>query len=209
MSEIKIGRIVMGRFTTNCYFVYRDDLKEAVVIDPADSGDYLYEALTGKGFKVVGILLTHCHFDHIFGVEDLRKLAGVKVYAYQGEEDLLGDMELNCSASVGRPKQIEADVLLRDGEEIELGGIKIKTIHTPGHTSGSACFYIVEAGFLLAGDTLFNLSVGRSDLPTGNGPVLERSVREKLFTLPDDTKVSPGHGDSTTIGFEKENNPFF
>lgn len=209
MSDIKIGRIVLGMYQTNCYFLHREDSSEIVVFDPGDSGKYLYDEFTDKGFTVSGIVLTHGHFDHVYGVADLRKLSGAHVYAYKDEEKLLLDPDINVSVSVGRPVTVEADVLLRDGEEFSLAGITFKTIHTPGHTGGSACYYIEDSGILIAGDTLFNLSVGRSDFPTGNGRVLEESVTEKLFVLPDDTKVYPGHGDFTTIGFEKENNPFF
>ncbi len=209
MSDIKIGRIPLGMYQTNCYFVYDDQLKEAVIFDPADSGEYIYKALTDKGFSIAAIVLTHGHFDHIFGVKKLKQLSGCKVYAYEAEEKLLMDMNLNVSASVGRPVVVEPDVLLRDNEQFEAGGITFTTLSTPGHTAGSACYYVEAAGFLVAGDTLFAGSIGRSDLPTGSGNTLIKSVEERIFVLPDDTKVYPGHGESTTVGFEKENNPFF
>lgn len=209
MSDIKIGRIMMGMYQTNCYFVYREDTKKAIVFDPADSGEYLYKTLTEKGFSVEAIVLTHGHFDHIFGVEQLKKMAGCKVYAFKEEEKLLNDPHLNVSESVGRPKTIEVDEPLSDNEEITLADITLKVIWTPGHTKGSACYYIPECSYLISGDTLFCTSIGRSDLPTGNGNELIESVEKRLFVLPEDTKVYPGHGDSTTIAFEKENNPFF
>lgn len=208
MADIKIGRIQLGMYQTNCYFLYREGNSEAVVIDPADSGDYIYEAMTGKGFVPVAILLTHGHFDHIYGVKKLKAKAGCKVYAFEAEKELLEDPHVNCSNSVGRPEIVVPDYFFKDGEECEFASIKIKVIHTPGHTEGSCCFYVKEAGILVAGDTLFCESVGRSDLPTGSTRKLINSIKEKLCILPDNTRVYPGHGGSTTIINEKENNPF-
>lgn len=209
MSEVKIGKVTMGQYMTNCYFLYREGSKDMVFIDPADSGAYLYEQLSGKGFDIKAILLTHGHFDHIFGVKALKEKTGARVYACEAEKALLEDPGLNVSEGVGRPTAVYPDEFLHDGQEITLCDIGIKVIHTPGHTAGSCCFYVEEAGFLIAGDTLFEGSVGRTDLPTGSTRTMMDSIREKLFVLPDETKVYPGHGGSTTIGFEKENNPFF
>lgn len=209
MSEIKIGKMMIGSVQTNFYFVYREGSKEIICIDPADHGEQIYQKLTEEGFLIRAILLTHGHFDHIFGCNSLRKLSGVPVYAYRGEQKLLEDPSLNVSDQVGRPYTVNADHYLEDGDMIEIADMKIELIATPGHTAGSCCFYIREAGLLISGDTLFEESVGRSDLPTGSGAELGRSVAEKLFILPDETKVYPGHGDSTTIGHEKQYNPFF
>lgn len=209
MSEIKIGKMMIGSVQTNFYFVYREGSKEIICIDPADHGEQIYQKLTEEGFLIRAILLTHGHFDHIFGCNSLRKLSGVPVYAYRGEQKLLEDPSLNVSDQVRRPYTVNADHYLEDGDMIEIADMKIELIATPGHTAGSCCFYIREAGLLISGDTLFEESVGRSDLPTGSGAELGRSVTEKLFILPDETKVYPGHGDSTTIGHEKQYNPFF
>ncbi len=208
MSEVKIGKVTLGQYATNCYFLYREGSSDLVLIDPADSGAYLYDKLTEKGFSIKAILLTHGHFDHIFGVDALKKKTGAKVYACEAEKELLEDTRLNVSEGVGRPTVVHPDVFLRDGEELDLCDIRLKVIHTPGHTAGSCCFYVKEAGFLIAGDTLFEGSVGRTDLPTGSTRTMMDSIKEKLMALPDDTKVYPGHGGSTTIGFERENNPF-
>ncbi len=189
MSEIKIGKMMIGSVQTNFYFVYREGSKEIICIDPADHGEQIYQKLTEEGFLIRAILLTHGHFDHIFGCNSLRKLSGVPVYAYRGEQKLLEDPSLNVSDQVRRPYTVNADHYLEDGDMIEIADMKIELIATPGHTAGSCCFYIREAGLLISGDTLFEESVGRSDLPTGSGAELGRSVTEKLFILPDETKV--------------------
>lgn len=218
MAEIKIGRVVLGMYGTNCYFLYRENEKEAIVVDAPDYGQEIYENLERNGLYVAGILLTHGHFDHTWGLEDLRKTANeraqergsgkVLVYAGEDERELLADSHKNVSEQMHRPVSLAADVYVKDGEEITIAGMTCKVIATPGHTKGGCCYYFEEAGFLLCGDTLFLESVGRTDFPTGSMGTLVRSIREKLFLLPDDTKVYPGHGDSTTIGHEKKYNPF-
>lgn len=208
MADIKIGRIPMGMYLTNCYFLYKEGSGDCIVIDPADSGQYLYDKLTEKGFNIKAILLTHGHFDHIYGVKKLSEAAECKVYAYTDEAKLLEDVKLNCSLSTGRGVSVIPDELFTDGEEVTLADMTFSVIHTPGHTQGSCCYYFKEPGFLIAGDTLFAQSVGRTDLPTGSAKTLIDSINTRLMGLPDDVKVYPGHGDSTTIGFERENNPF-
>ena len=208
MGEIKIGRMVLGTCSTNTYFVYREGSQDAVVIDPADYGEHIYESLQKNGFQVAAILLTHGHFDHIWGCEKLRALSGAKVYANEAERDLLGDARKNISAQAGRACTLHADAYLKDGDVLELAGISFQMIATPGHTPGGCCYYMEEAGMLICGDTLFEESVGRTDFPGGSMSTLVRSIKEKLFTLPDNTKCYPGHGGSTTIGYEKQNNPF-
>lgn len=209
---IKIGRIVLGMVGTNCYFVYRDDeegdKKHALVFDPADNGEHLYNKLKDAGFEVSAIFLTHGHFDHILGVKKLKELSGASVYANVAEKEVLTDVNKNCTNQIGKPYDVDADVYLKDGEEITLASITLKMIATPGHTIGSCCYYIEEMGTLVCGDTLFEQSVGRTDLPTGSESTLIRSIRGKLFVLPEETQCYPGHGDSTTIGYEKKYNPF-
>ena len=208
MGELKIGSIALGMYQTNCYFVFDSESMNAIVFDPADSGDYIFDFLKEKGISVSAIVLTHGHFDHIYGVKELKAKTGVMVYAHEDEADVLSSVKLNCSASVGRAETIEPDVLIKDGDCIFEGGMSFKVIHTPGHTHGSACYYFEKAKILVAGDTLFSCSVGRTDLPTGSMSTLVRSIKDKLMILPDDVKVYPGHGDSTTIGYERMNNPF-
>lgn len=219
MSEIKIGRIVLGCCQTNCYFLYREGQQETIVVDVPDKGAYICEALEKNGLRVAGILLTHGHFDHVLGLEDLKAAANeraakigaekVLVYACEAEKPLLGDPHSNLSLQImGQPFTTRADVYVKDGEEITIAGMNCRVIATPGHTEGGCCYYFEEQGFLISGDALFRESVGRTDFPTGSMSTLVRSIKEKLLVLPEDTKVYPGHGGSTTIGHEKEYNPF-
>lgn len=208
MAELKIGRMMMGVCQTNCYFVYEEGRSEVIFVDPADKGGYIFDALSERGFTVAGILLTHGHFDHIWGVEELRKKSGARVYAYEGEKALCNDAGMNVSAQAGRACTVDADVYVKDGEEITIAGMTCRVIATPGHTGGSCCYYFAESGFLISGDTLFAESVGRTDFPTGSMSEIVRSIKQKLFVLPDETKVYPGHGGATTIAHEKEYNPF-
>lgn len=211
MAELKIGRIVvevLGIYQTNCYFVYEEGKRKTIVFDPGDKGDYIYNSLTEKGFSVEAIFLTHGHFDHIWGVEQLKELSGAKVYACEAEKEVCENASLNVTAGAGRPCQIKADEYVKDGTEISVAGMSCRLIGTPGHTKGSCCYYFEDAKFLICGDTLFKESVGRTDLPTGNMSVMIRSIKEKLMSLPDDVKVYPGHGEVTTIGYEREYNPF-
>lgn len=208
MSDIKIGKITLGMCATNTYFIYREDSKDIVVFDPADRGDYLFDRFSEQGFRVSAIMLTHGHFDHILGIEQLTKRVDAKIYASEDEIRVLANPQDNCSSSFGKSTVVTPDVLLKDGETVSLAGMDICMLKTPGHTEGSCCYYIEEAGFLISGDTLFCESVGRTDFPTGSMSTLIRSIKDKLLILPDTTKVYPGHGEATTIEYEKDNNPF-
>lgn len=208
MAGIKIGRMVLGMCQTNCYFVYREGEKDVIFFDPADQGELIYDKMKENGFRVAAIMLTHGHFDHILGCEKLRELSGAKVYAYRKEKELCADTELNASSQVGMKCAILPDACLEDEEEVTAAGMTCKLLATPGHTGGSCCYYFEEDKILISGDTLFQESVGRTDLPTGSMSTLVRSIKSKLFVLPDDVRVYPGHGDSTEIGHEKKYNPF-
>jgi len=209
MAELKIGRIMLGICQTNCYFIYKEGDSKVIVVDPADDGEYIFKALKGKGFTVEGILLTHGHFDHIWGCSELRALTSAKVYALKEEEPVLLSADLNVSYQMGRGCTVKANELVSDGDEITIAGMTCKVIATPGHTQGSCCYYFEESKMLISGDTLFEESVGRTDLPTGSMSTLSRSIKNKLAPLPDDVVVFPGHGSRTTIGHEKEYNPFW
>ena len=184
MAETKIGRMVLGSYQTNCYFIYQEDKKRAIVVDPADQGRKIYEALLRNGIRVEAILLTHGHFDHIWGTGELRESAGVKLYALDAEKKVCEDSHNNVSDMTGRPYTVTPDEYLKDRQEMTLAGIHFQVIATPGHTIGSCCYYFPEAGFLVSGDTLFAESVGRTDFPTGSMSSIVRSIKEKLYVLP-------------------------
>lgn len=207
-NGLRIDSAVVGSVGTNCYIVRKEGSKQCVVIDPGDDGDKIGKFIQDEGLQLEDILLTHGHFDHVLGVADLISVAGGRVCAYEGEKELLEDAGLNVSAMTGRAVSIQADVLLKDGQVYETAGMKFKVIHTPGHTKGSCCYYMEEEKTLFCGDTLFFESIGRSDLPTGNGRELVDSLREKVLTLPADVRALTGHGPATEIGYEKQNNPY-
>lgn len=208
MGNSKVKRIVLGAVSTNCYILYHDDTKHAVVFDPADDAGRIADIVHELGLCVDAIMLTHGHFDHILAAGELRQLWNCKVMAHEDEEDVAADVQLNLSVQFGAGYTLKIDETLTDKQEINIAGFDMQVLHTPGHTKGSTCYYLQKEGIIFSGDTLFAGSVGRSDFPTGSGAVLLRSVREKLMPLPDETQVLPGHGDTSTIGYEKENNPF-
>ena len=206
MGDISIGRMVLGMVETNCYFIYDQETKDAIVVDPAKNG--IYDTLKANGINVAGVILTHGHFDHIMGVHEITKLSGAKVYCLEAEDALCRDAKLNASEQIRRPYTIEPDVLLSDGDTFSIAGIELNVIATPGHTKGSCCYYIPAKKWLVSGDTLFCGSIGRSDLPTGSEKEIMASVKMLVNKFDEDVKVYPGHGDSTTIGDERRYNPF-
>ena len=205
----KVTHINVGNLAENCWFLANEDTKEAVVIDPGAEPDRICVAAEKHGWKITAILLTHGHIDHMGACESLRTELGVKVYALTEEEDLLLDAKKNLSVFIERKVvTFEPDELLRDGQELTLAGMKIQVIHTPGHTEGGTCYYIESIGVLFSGDTLFCESVGRTDFPGGSMSDIVHSIKDKLMVLPDDTKVYTGHGEGTSIGYERVHNPF-
>lgn len=205
---MKIIELTVGPVQTNCYILAKEEGGSCVVVDPGEEAEKIADQIMKNGWKCEGILLTHGHFDHITGVGRLCALTGAKVYANEAERDLLSDPVLNCSGMAGHAVAIEPEYFLRDGQKIEIAGITFQMIATPGHTSGGCCYYIEEEQILFSGDTVFMESVGRTDLPTGNMQRLIDSVREHIFTLPDAVKIYPGHGPETSVGYEKQNNPY-
>ncbi len=209
MGGFLVASLTVGELAVNCYFLVNQETGEALIFDPGDEVEKLQDFARKNGWSIKAILLTHGHSDHMGGVNELREQTGAKVYAMEEEKPLLSNAMKNLSIFIQKkPIMVEADEYLRDGQELELCGIGLKVLLTPGHTPGGCCYYCREAGAVFSGDTLFCGSVGRSDFPGGSMSELVRSVKEKLFLLPEDTKVYPGHGEETTIEYEKKYNSF-
>lgn len=204
---MKVTGMTLGMVGTNVWICVNEETKEAFVVDPADGAEQIEAKLAQNQWTLKGILLTHGHFDHIGAVEALRNAYQVPVWAAEAERELLSDVEENLSGSwTGRPIRVKADHWLQDLDCFMLAGMRIQMILTPGHTAGSCCYYLAEEHVLLSGDTLFAGSCGRTDLPTGSMNAIVRSIRERLFALPPETEVYPGHGETTSIGWEQRSN---
>ena len=209
MGQIEIKSMTLGMVATNCYLIINKETKEALLIDPADNALRISNVIEENVCTLKAILLTHGHFDHIMALNELKKRYNVPVYAHEEEEDVLKQSSLNMSGMIGQIYTTQADIYVKDGEHLKLAGQDIIVLHTPGHTKGGVCYYLPEEKVLMSGDTLFHCSIGRTDFPTGSMSQLVRSVKEQLFVLPDDVQVYPGHDSVTSIGYEKQYNPFF
>lgn len=201
MLALKIKRLIVSSFATNCYLVARNG--KCIIIDPGAAKADIVRGIEDIQATPVAILLTHGHCDHVGAVSELKNEYHIPVYAYEEEKELLENSTYNLSQMFGLPISLKADVLVKDGEKIQLEDFTFQVIHTPGHTQGSCCFYMEKEKVLFSGDTLFYCSRGRTDFPTGSEGKLIRSIREKLFVLPEEVKVFPGHNQETTIGDEK------
>ena len=199
----------VGPIMTNCYFLVNEDLRQLIVIDPGGDAGMLVKSIESMGRQPVAILLTHGHFDHAAGADEIAKRFDIQVYAHEAEKETLENPRYNLGAMGGESKAYHADIFLKDGQILNLAGFEIEVLHTPGHTPGGISFYLKEQKILFSGDSLFCQSIGRTDFPNGSASQLIRSVSEKLLTLPDDVQVFAGHEQTTTIGFEKKHNPFF
>lgn len=212
MVDFSIETYVVGPVQTNCYFLINQDSKEILVVDPGAGAKRLAQYIRDNGYTPVAILLTHGHFDHADGIDDLKEELSefsLPVYTYEGELETLENPRINLSADfTGVAKRYHADVFLQDHEQVTLAGFTIQCLFTPGHTPGSCCFYLADEKILFSGDTLFAQSIGRTDFPGGSMSDLVRGAKTQLFLLPEDTVVLPGHNDVTSIGDEKKYNPY-
>lgn len=208
MNHLIIKHYVVGPVQTNCYFAIHTETKETLIIDPGASPKQLAQKAKDEGCKPVAVLLTHGHFDHATGAEELAEEFDIPIYAHEAEQEVLEDEQKNASWMMGENQTFHADIFLKDEQEMDLAGFHIRVLFTPGHTQGGCCYYFPYEDVVFSGDTLFAASVGRTDLPTGSASQLIRSINSKLMTLPDNTSVLTGHGDPTTIETERVNNPY-
>lgn len=193
----------------NC-FLYRDtETSRGVIIDPGDEAERIIDKIKQVSMKPEAILLTHGHIDHIAAVEEVKKRYHLPLYVGRGEETMLADPTANASSFFDDPITVpKPEFIIDDEEEISPAGLKLRVLATPGHTPGGVCYLDETEGLLFCGDTLFQLSIGRTDLPGGSFEQLMNSIRNKIMTLPDGIVCLPGHGPATTVGAERNANPF-
>jgi glyoxylase-like metal-dependent hydrolase (beta-lactamase superfamily II) len=200
---------VVGPLQCNCTLLGDEEAGEAIVIDPGDEVSRIYRRLADLGLKLKQILVTHGHIDHVGGALKLKQLTGAPIFLNENDLPLLKMMEEQAAwVGVPTPDVSAPDVSLTDGLRVGLDRYPAEVLHTPGHTQGSICLHFAPLKMLIAGDTLFAGSIGRTDLPGGNPRQIIESIGTRLLSLTDDTRVLPGHGPATTIGSERQRNPF-
>jgi hydroxyacylglutathione hydrolase len=208
---MKIDGLVLGSYQTNCYVLREDEtVKDCLVVDTALEAGGLTDFLDEGKLNPVAVVLTHGHADHITGVELLRdRFPGIKVFIHKLDAEMLTGALSNLSLMAGMRFSTEpADFTLEEGDIVEQASVKLKVLHTPGHTPGGICLYSEDEGIVFSGDALFCAGIGRTDFPDGSMTQLLKSIREKLLVLPENTVVYPGHGPATTIAQEKTTNPY-
>lgn len=201
--------LAVGPLASNCSIFGDEASREAIVVDPGDDIEEIERVLRRHGLRVKAILLTHAHLDHVGGAERLRVSTGAPVFLHPDDVPMLAQLEMQAAwLGLAPPPPLRIDGELLEGRLVELGPVGFEVLHTPGHTPGSVCLWLPEERKLVTGDTLFRDSIGRTDLPGGDGRQILRSIREKLLALPDDTFIIPGHGPCTTLGRERRYNFF-
>ena len=199
----------VGMLQCNCSVFGDEQSHQAIVIDPGDNIDEILAILEKHGLRVKEIVITHAHIDHIGGAAKLKASTGAPVLMNANDQELYDHLDVQASwLGMEPPTRTAIDDAARDGDVLTLGPAEFRVLHTPGHTQGSISLWIPGENKLIAGDTLFRDSIGRTDLPGGNPRQILRSIEDKLLKLPEETVVFPGHGVNTTIGREKERNPF-
>ena len=201
--------LVVGPLQCNCSILGDETSHEAIVIDPGDDISRIVATLARHQLTLKQIVVTHAHIDHIAGAQQLKRLTGAPIFYNQLDLPLIKMMDVQAGwLGIATPEVAPPDADLADNQAVSITGLSATVLHTPGHTQGSSCLWIPDHKLLIAGDTLFAGSVGRTDLPGGNTEQLIQSINDRLLTLPEDTKVLPGHGPATSIGEERGSNPF-
>ncbi len=199
-------KLVVGPFASNCYIVGSESSKEGMIIDPGDEAEEILENVKDLGLTVKSIVITHGHIDHIGAVNEVKEATGAEVAIHTDDAKSLQGRSLSRMFGVSHQPLPPPDRLLNGGDSLDIGDLHFLVLHTPGHSPGGIC--LLGEGVVFCGDTLFNYSIGRTDLPNGSHSQLMDSIYTKLMVLPDDTVVCPGHGPDTTIGIERQANPF-
>jgi glyoxylase-like metal-dependent hydrolase (beta-lactamase superfamily II) len=199
----------VGMLQCNCSIFGDEASREAIVVDPGDDIGEITAVLERHQLRVKAIVITHAHIDHIGGAEKLKALTGAPVWMNANDQELYDRLDMQAAwLRMATPSRTEIDVAAKEGDALALGGAEFHVLHTPGHTQGSVCLWIPAENKLIAGDTLFRESIGRTDLPGGDHRKILASIHTKLLVLPEDAVVVAGHGPSTTIGHERRFNPF-